>query len=133
MRVGWIVVAVAALLAPGASVARGVTLPLRPVLISKGHVGQRHWYVIAGPDEHRRGICFEVGIYGRRPSEGEGASGQCSAPAVKRGIVLTMEGAEGRDGLPTMTAVGAAFNMAVERVEVTSFDGSAESLKLRRI
>jgi hypothetical protein len=133
MRVGRIFGAMSALLALATPGAAGVTLPLNPVLISKGHVGHRHWYVIAGPQFHRPGICLEIGAYNRQLKEGGNFIGTCSAPAVKRGIVLTAHGPADPTGQPTFTAVGAAFNMAVKRVEVTLFDGSIEKLKLLRI
>lgn len=101
------------------------------VLIGHGHFGQRHWFVTATQD--RKGICFESGAYVGTPRNGVDGGGQCSAPAVKRGIlhIVTMPGH--RADTTAMTVVGGAFNSAVESVEVTSFDGTTERLVPRRV
>jgi hypothetical protein len=100
------------------------------VLIGHGHFGQRHWFVAATQD--RKGICFEVGAYVRSPRNGVDGGGQCSAPAVKRGILHTVTLPGHRADTTAMTVVGGAFNSAVKSVEVTSFDGTTERLDPRR-
>lgn len=100
------------------------------VLIGHGHFGQRHWFVAATQD--RKGICFETGAYVRTPRNGVDGGGQCSAPAVKRGILHIVAVPGHRADTTAMTVVGGAFNVAVKSVEVTSFDGTTERLVPRR-
>jgi hypothetical protein len=103
------------------------------VLIGHGHFGQRHWFVLAAQDGNRKGICFETGAYVRTPRNGVDGGGQCSAPAVRRGILqtVTMPGASA--DTTAMTVVGGAFNMAVRSIEVTLFDGTTERLAPRKV
>jgi hypothetical protein len=97
------------------------------VLVEKGHIGQRHWYVTSAADNGHRGICLEVGVYYRKAVNG--ASGaQCSAPSPRRGIVIAT--VRPRQGRPAVTAVGGAFANSVHRVEEVRFDGSARSVRL---
>jgi hypothetical protein len=103
------------------------------VLIGHGHFGQRHWFVAATQDENRKGICFESGVYVRTPRNGVEGGGQCSAPAVKRGILRVISVPGARADTVAMTVVGSAFNVAVKSVEVTSFDGKTERLVPRRV
>jgi hypothetical protein len=102
-----------------------------PVVIGKGHIGSRHWFVVAAPDGKKKGICFEVGVYLRTPRSGVNGGGQCSAPAPRRGILLTTDQRSLRTGLPAITVVGGAFNLAVRQVEAVSFNGSVEFLRLK--
>jgi len=102
------------------------------ILIGHGHFGQRHWFVAATQDENRKGICFESGAYFRTPRNGVEGGGQCSAPAVKRGILSTVVVPGQRADTTAMTVVGGAFNKAVKSVEVTSFDGTTQRLVPRR-
>jgi hypothetical protein len=99
-------------------------------VIGQGHVGKRHWFVVASNDRRRRGICLEVGVYNRTPRAGVDGGGQCSAPAPKRGIVIGA--VKPRRGRPDITVVGGAFNPAVRNLEVVAFDGSSEALNLKR-
>lgn len=103
------------------------------VLIGHGHFGQRHWFVAATQDENRTGICFEAGAFVRTARNGVEGDGQCSAPAVKRGILRTVSVPGAHADRVAMTVVGGAFNLAVKSVEVTSFDGTTERLIPRRI
>jgi hypothetical protein len=103
------------------------------VLIGHGHFGQRHWFVAATQDENRKGICFEAGAFLRTPRNGVEGGGQCSAPAVKRGILRTVSVPGARADTIAMTVVGGAFNVAVKSVEVTLFDGTTERLVPRKI
>lgn len=116
------------------SVAGAVVVGENPtVLIGHGHFGQRHWFVAATQDEDRKGICFEAGAFVRTPRNGVEGGGQCSAPAVKRGILRTVSVPGAHAGTVAMTVVGAAFNVAVKSVEATSFDGATERLLPRRV
>jgi hypothetical protein len=103
------------------------------VLIGHGHFGLRHWFVAATQDENRKGICFEAGAFLRTPRNGVEGGGQCSAPAVKRGILRTVSVSGANAGTVAMTVVGGAFNLAVKSVEVTSFDGTTERLVPRKV
>jgi len=103
------------------------------VVIAHGHLGQRHWFVAATPDEGRKGICFETGIFVRTPRNGDDGGGQCSAPAVKRGILLINTEPGAKADAVAMTVVGGAFNVAVRSVEVTYFDGTTERLVPKRV
>ncbi len=103
------------------------------VLIGHGHIGQRHWFVAAAQDGNRKGICFETGAYVRTPRNGVDGGGQCSAPAVKRGILQTVPMPGARADTTAMTVVGGAFNTAVKSVEVTLFDGTTELLSPRKV
>jgi hypothetical protein len=103
------------------------------VLIGHGHFGQRHWFVAAAQDGNRKGICFETGAYVRTPRNGVEGGGQCSAPAVKRGILQTVPMPGARADTTAMTVVGGAFNMAVKSVDVTLFDGTTERLSPREV
>lgn len=103
------------------------------VLIGHGHLGQRHWFVAATQDENRKGICFETGAFLRTPRNGVEGGGQCSAPAVKRGILQTVSMPGARAHTVAMTVIGGAFNVAVKSVEVTLFDGKTERLVPRRV
>jgi hypothetical protein len=58
---------------------------------------------------------------------------ECSAPAVKRGILETEFVHGHRAGTAVMTVVGGAFNVAVKSVEVTLFDGKTERLIPKRM
>lgn len=101
--------------------------------VLEGQHREPPWFVVASPDGiGRKGICFQVGVYNRTPRSGVNESGQCSAPAVRRGIVLTTQQRNPRTGQPAITVVGGAFNKAVERVEAVSYDGDAELLHLRQ-
>ncbi|HVV49149.1 MAG TPA: hypothetical protein VHO06_05790 [Polyangia bacterium] len=101
------------------------------VLIGRGHFGQRYWFVAAAQDENRRGICFETGAFERSP--GVDGEGQCSAPAVKRGILEARFVPDAAADTDVMTAIGGAFNVAVKAVEVTLFDGKTERLTPKRV
>jgi hypothetical protein len=103
------------------------------VLVAKGHVGSHHWFVVAEPDGRRRGICFQIGLFNGRPRRGVDVVGQCSAPAVRRGIVLVEVGPDRSPGQPVLTVVGAAFDPEVAKVEVTALDGSVEMLDPHRL
>ncbi len=103
------------------------------ILVAKGHVGGYHWLVAAAQDEGREGICFEVGTFKGNPRNGVNGGGQCSAPAAKRGILLTATEPGARPGRLAMTVVGAAFNQAVKSVKVTSFDGQTKRLTPRPV
>jgi hypothetical protein len=116
------------------SVAGAVVVGSNPtVLIGHGHFGQRHWFVAATQDENRKGICFEVGAFVRTPRNGVEGGGQCSAPALKRGILRTVFEPGAHPNTVAMTVVGGAFNVAVKTVEVVSFDGTIERLVPKRI
>lgn len=101
------------------------------ILIGHGHFVQRHWFVAATQD--RKGICFESGAYVRTPRNGVDGGGQCSAPAVKRGILRALSVSGQRADTTAMTVVGGAFNKAVTSVGVTSFDGTTKRLVPRRV
>jgi len=97
-------------------------------LIDKGKVGQRHWYVGASAEAGRRSVCLEVSVYMHKTTGGA-TSGQCSAPAARRGIVIGI--ARPRRGRPAMTAIGGAFAPAVNRVEEVRLDGTRHQIRLR--
>lgn len=101
-------------------------------VVAKGRIGTHHWAVEVAGDGHRKGICLETSAYLRRPQVGGPGMGACSAPAVHRGLITSVNEA-GQKGNPTLTVMGAGFNLAVRRVEVTLFNGRVESLPLRRI
>lgn len=98
------------------------------LLIGHGRYGRHHWFVAATQDENRKGICLETGAFLRSPRNGVDGGGQCSAPAVKRGILQAVFVPGARPRSVSMTAVGGAFNVAVKLVEVTSFHGTTEKL-----
>ena len=102
-------------------------------LIGKGQFGQRHWFVAAAQDGERRGICFEVGVFHGSPRGGVTGNGECSAPAVKRGIVLTADEPASDHRKTAITVVGLALNRAVREVEITSFDGRTVRLTPRAL
>jgi hypothetical protein len=104
----------------------------RTVIAGKGRIGPHHWLVKLAGDGVRKGICMETSAYLRRPQAGGTGMGTCSAPAVHRGLITSVV-EEGQKGNPTLTALGAAFNLAVHRVEVILMDGDSERLRLRRI
>jgi hypothetical protein len=101
------------------------------VLVGGGHVGRHHWRDEVVP-RGARGVCLEVTVFARHLSRGNGV-GQCSAPSPRRGIVLAAVEPHFRSGRPAITAVGAAFNRTVRRVEVVLFSGESEDLPLHSI
>jgi hypothetical protein len=99
-------------------------------VIGSGHVGGRSWTVEAAPDG--KGVCFEVAVVGHTAWD-ENGRGQCSYPAVRRGILLVVSNRERRKSPPALTAVGAAFNRAVSKVVVTRFNGMKRVLRPRSL
>lgn len=114
---------------PSSSNAHGST---GSIFVGKGKIGPHHWAVEVTGGGSRKGICLETSAYLRRPQAGGTGMGTCSAPAVRRGLVTSVV-ERGQNGNPTLTAIGAAFNLAVRRVEVTLLDGQKERLPFRRI
>jgi hypothetical protein len=102
------------------------------VTVAKGAIGPHHWLVRVAGDGSRKGICLETSAYLRRPQYGGPGNGTCSAPAVRRGSITSVF-EKSRGGRPTLTVLGAAFNLAVDSVEVKTVDGRSERLLLRRI
>jgi hypothetical protein len=99
-------------------------------IVAKGQIGSHHWTVEVVGDGSRKGICMETRTYLRRQAGGE-AFGTCSAPAVRRGLIASVA-EDGQSGRPALTVLGAAFDLAVRRVDVTLLDGRSERLRLRR-
>jgi hypothetical protein len=102
------------------------------IVVGKGTIGPHHWLVKLTGDGVRKGICMETSAYLRHPRAGGTGMGTCSAPAVHRGLITSVV-EKGQKGTPTLTALGAGFNLAVRRVEVSLFNGRLERFQLRRI
>jgi hypothetical protein len=94
-------------------------------------LGHHHWFVAAqGNGPHRTGICLDLAVYNNRwRGAGSSETIECAAPAVKRGMLLVQELTPRRSAQPQITAVGGAFNRAVDEVEVAYSDGSTETLR----
>lgn len=108
--------------------------PLSPTvsLLGKGMVSGSRWTVEAVPEGS--GICLEVGVFTGHSPLGETGRGQCSYPAVRRGILLVEPNRQMKTKKPpAMTAVGAAFNPAVKKVMVRLFNGRSDGLHLSRV
>lgn len=99
-----------------------------PVVIREGDVGARHWFVDAFQEENT--ICLEVAVAETRTAEAESGGGQCSYPAVHRGILLVAANRVRGKKPPAMMAVAGGFNPAVSRVRVTMFNGSVKRPRL---
>jgi hypothetical protein len=125
-RVSWGLVPIGLLLVVGLTPSLGRTDSV--TLVKKGHLGSQHWFVSSAGESGRPSVCLLVGIYRGRPKNGVDSGGQCSAPSVKRGIVIgSSRPARGR---PLITVVGGAFNRAVSKVESVAFDGTVEAIPL---
>lgn len=98
-------------------------------VVAHGRSGPDMWRVTVGSDGSRRGVCLEAAIY-RRDRSGGSASGKCSAPAARRGIVRSVVRRK-QSGRPRLTVLGGAFSSRVEHVFAIGIHGAKEDIPFR--
>jgi hypothetical protein len=103
-----------------------------PVILRRGITNAQRWSIWVSGDGHRRGICLVAAVFNGSPPQGGKESGECSAPALRRGFV-NIVARRYRNGAPKVTVVGAAFNRGVKRVEVIRPEGEREQLALETV
>jgi hypothetical protein len=118
-----VVLAVALLLAGASVAAAGIVEG--GTKVAAGRLHGFGWRIGVKPYGHRDGICLGTAI--RRPTPLI-ESGQCSAPAPHKGIVVVTNPPARAGRHATITVVAGAFNAAVAKIEVTTFAGAVETL-----
>jgi hypothetical protein len=100
------------------------------LLVRQGHLSGRSWAVEVLSEV--KSICLEISVVGKSPID-ESGRGQCSYPAVRRGILLVVGNRQMGRATPRVMAVGGGFNPAVKEVVARMFDGSRVHLPLFRL
>ncbi len=100
-------------------------------VIAHGQAGHDTWRVTVASDGVRKGVCLEVAVI-KVNRTGGSASGQCSAPAERRGLLRSVF-RRSDSGRPRLTVVGGAFNQKVKRITAVRVDGGEERLYFRHL